>query len=309
MRLPPTARWTRSGEVLVKELLAAGVSVNHQEKYQDTFVANALTLAAVSGHAGVVQMLLEAGAEVNLKDEQGRTALDFAKGSRKVTAVLKAAGGVSARPFPLDDDEATRGFAAAARKPAFKQAVARIADLTGTKPVALVNLEDTIPGGKGFLLEEHSGRILVEKGPAEYLAAGDRAREFVEQHQAGMLALGAYLFHTRDLTRRNGTAVALLPTTDIYRVVAAVQTEGPNSEVSCEDLIAWLRGLEKDQPFLITGLGSDFLEGRFTTPIKDPAALVARINAICPNEDPSPDVERRQIEHLRQTGKLYLWWD
>ena len=44
-------------------------------------------------------------------------------------------------------------------------------------------------------------------------------------------------------------AVALLPTTDVYRAIAAVGTAGPDCEVSNEDLIAWLRDLEKEQPF------------------------------------------------------------
>jgi len=270
-------------------------------------------LASLAAHTGVVQTLLAAGAEVNLKDGEGHTALDYAaldpKRCRKVMALLEKAGGVPANPFPRDDDEATRGFAAAARKPAFRQAIARMKELTGVESRPLFDAEGEIPGGYGFRFDENPTKTFAEKGPAEFLAVGDRARQFVEQHQVEMRTLGAYLFHTRDLTDANGTAVAILPTVDMFRVVAAVGTEGPNSNVYNEDLIAWLRELQKDQPFDVTGLGADFFEGRFTTPIKDLEALVRRINAICPNEAPGPDVERRQIEHVRQTNRWYLWWD
>jgi hypothetical protein len=173
----------------------------------------------------------------------------------------------------------------------------------------LEGVEGKIPGGCGFLLDDNPSQTFVEKGAVEYFGVRDRARQFVEQHQAETLAQDAYLFHTRDLTYRNGPAVALLPTTDVYRAIAAVQTEGPNSNVYTDDLIAWLRDLEKDYPFQITGIGTDFLEGMFLTPIQDPAALVKRINEICPDDDVRPGSEQEAITHLLQTNRLFLWWD
>jgi len=73
-------------------------------------------------------------------------------------------------------------------------------------------------------------------------------------------------------------------------------------------LIAWLRKLEKEQPFIVLGLGNDFLEGKFTTPITDPLALVRRINELCPDEV-GPETEPQQVLHLTQTNRLFLWWD
>jgi hypothetical protein len=124
-----------------------------------------------------------------------------------------------------------------------------------------------------------------------------------------MLGKGGYLFFSRDLTRRNGPVLALLPTSDVYQVIAAVGTEGPNSKVHNEDLIAWLRELEKDQPFSITAVGTDFLEGKFTASIQDPFGLVRRINKLCPDGDEGPETEKMQAAELQKTGRLFLWWD
>ncbi len=282
----------------VQRLLAAAAPVNHCGLFQSACIpdtpASPLMLASFFAHPEIIKILLAAGADVNLKGGEGHTALDYArfdpKICRKVIPLLEKAGGVSVSPFG-NSRIATEGFAGAARKPAYKAAVARIKKLAGAIPRPLEGVNDRIPGGYGFVLDEA------------------RARTLVEQYQAEVLAQGFYLFFTKDLTAANGSAVALLPAGDIYQVLAAVETEGPNSQVSNEDLITWLRELEEKQPFLITGIGSDFIEGRFTTPIKNPETLAKRINRLCPDGVEGPENEARQVEQLRQTGRLFLWWD
>jgi hypothetical protein len=202
-----------------------------------------------------------------------------------------------------------RQFRRTARKPSYKQLVARIQQMTGIKPSCLTGPDEDIPGGFGFVFDDDTPKTLVEQGVGPFIAAGERTRKFVEQHQAEILKQGAYLFHTRDLAEDNGPAVAVLPTTDVYQVLAAVETEGANEGVSCEDLQAWLRDLEKFQPFVIVGLGADFVEGKFTSPIRDAPDLVRRINQICQPENSSPDAEEKQIANLLQTQRFFLWWD
>jgi ankyrin repeat protein len=304
---------TAHDAALVKRLLDAGVDVNRRGSANNAFLPakpiSPLMAAAFYGNPDCVQLLLTAGADANLKDAEGHTALDYAlfdaKRCRKVIALLQKAGGASAKSFP-DPGAATRGFATAAKKPAFKAAVASIQELTGIKPAPLVGEEGKVPGGYGFLFGKNAGKSLMEDGLAGLVARGDQARQFVEKHQPGLLAQGFYLFHSRDILSKNGPVVALLPTGDVYRVIAALETNGMNST---EELIAWLRELEKEQPFAITGIGFDFLEGRFTTSINDPAALAKRINTICPEGIGGAQAEARQIEQLRKTGRLYLWWD
>ena len=46
----------------------------------------------------------------------------------------------------------------------------------------------------------------------------------------------------------------------------------------------------------------------FDVPIKDPLALVRRINELCPDEV-GPETEPHQVQQLTQTSKLFLWWD
>jgi ankyrin repeat protein len=50
--------------------------------------------AAARGHAEVVQVLLETGADVNVKDKNGKTALMRAviKGHKEIAEILKKSG-------------------------------------------------------------------------------------------------------------------------------------------------------------------------------------------------------------------------
>ena len=66
---------------------------------------------------------------------------------------------------------------------------------------------------------------------------------------------------------------------------------------------------EKVQPFVIVGLGADFVEGKFTSPIRDAPGVIRRINQICKPDSPSPDTEEKQIANLLQTQRFFLWWD
>jgi hypothetical protein len=71
--------------------VAAGVPVNEQNKQGLT----ALILAAKGGHVGVVELLLENGGDVRLKDYTGRDAMSWARDARQpaLTRLLEQALG------------------------------------------------------------------------------------------------------------------------------------------------------------------------------------------------------------------------
>ncbi len=65
-----------------------------------------------------------------------------------------------------------------------------------------------------------------------------------------------------------------------------------------------------DHPFVLTGMGFDWVEGRFRSAIGDADALARRFYAFC------PDIVERGTEtvaalarELSESQRLYCWWD
>jgi hypothetical protein len=73
---------------LIKSLLAQGADVNSSNAAGQT----ALMLGAAFGHENVVQFLLTVGARLDLQDELGLSALDWAKKSASISKLIEEAG-------------------------------------------------------------------------------------------------------------------------------------------------------------------------------------------------------------------------
>ena len=243
----------------------------------------------------MVTFLIEAGADVNLKDGKGHSAVDYARllklpNSARIVKILEAADAASSKPF----EEPVSGipdFSRAAKEPRFQKMLAKLKQLTKAKPLPLQALMGDIRGGYGFLMAE------------------DAAWKIVKKHHREFLKAGSYLFFSRDLTAKNGPLVALLPTTDVSQVVAAVGTEPSDDEMDNPRLITWLKELKEEQNIDILGLGHDFIEGYFTGPVKNAPSLARSIAYICSEAGDEPAALRSEAARMKKTGRLFLWWD
>jgi hypothetical protein len=264
-----------------------------------------------------IRVLLAAGADPMIKDKQGSNALDEARRGLKyskfyaeVVELLQTArptdagSALSKRPSKpkaapakeqngLPQGKATGArpksspkpdFSTAALRPEFHSALRDLEILCGTKAQPMAEVKG------GFTVHIQSGQQAdLEKTHTEFLERG------------------IYVF-SPDSTFDNRFAV--LPTTDKYQVLLAMQTNGQNYDLVPEDVVAWLRALEKDQPFVLTSAGFDFAGGRFITRLSKPAALAKRIYEFCPDivEQGCGDTKALAAE-LTKSRSFFLWWD
>ena len=142
--------------------------------------------------------------------------------------------------------------------------------------------------------------------------ASPRAEGLVTAAQQDFLARGYYLFRLEQEFGIQGRpdTLALYPSADRYAILRLVGTNGANYNIGTDSIIAWLKTLEADQPFVLTGIGFDWVGGRFTTPLADADALAQRFNAFCPDivTQGTRSVEGLARE-LKRSGELYCWWD
>ena len=217
-----------------------------------------------------------------------------------VALLLVPLAPATARPPEEQDRHAIRQkLVKASQSPKFQAAVKQLQKLTGSEPKPLATTAEGDPTGGVIFGVSHK-----------------KADELLAQQRKQFLAQGAYLFRYQNMRGLNiggqeaPDAIALLPTTNGYEVLLAVETEGRNSNVYSPDLLKWLKELGKTQPFEITEAGDEFMAARFTTPVKDPAGLAAKVLKLCPDFDSGegPEATLQKITEDLKKGNLFLFW-
>ncbi len=179
--------------------------------------------------------------------------------------------------------------------PSAVRALERLAGTTATPLVGTDSLGDSVVT-EGFAVSVPAAR-------AEPLVAAAQPR-FLEQ--------GYYLFRSEQHfgIGDQPDRIALFPRRDPYEILRLMGTNGANYGIAPDSIAAWLRALERDQPFVLTGIDFDWLEGRFTSAIRDPAGLARRFYAFCPDiVDQGTGTVEALVTELEQSQRLYCWWD
>jgi ankyrin repeat protein len=292
----------RGNEPVVKILLAAGANPNSAN--EDGFTP--LMAALRSGKEGVVRLLLEAGADANAVMKDGRSVLKVVKEGKKRNLIALIEAAIKAKPTskapakkaapkaPKKDEEEEEeefeapDFSEAAADKEFQAALREVENLCDTKPKPLGKIE----GGYSFNVP----RALAEK--------------LVAEHHQPLLKRGAYLFRSHRDHRDVQDTLSLLPTKDFTDLIRVFQTNGANYDLMPADIAKWLQKLSSQQPFVITGAGWDWLEGRFTTEIKSSRKLAHQLYEFCPDiVDQGVGSVKDLARLLEKDGYFFFWWD
>jgi hypothetical protein len=181
---------------------------------------------------------------------------------------------------------------------AFPDAVRALERLAGAKATPLVGTDSV-------------GDSRVTEGFAVNVPS-ERAERLVDATQSRFLERGFYVFRAEQHFGIGDRAdrVALFPRGDAYEVLKLMGTNGWNYGVGPDSVIAWLRTLESDHPFVLTGIGFDWVEGHFRSAVRDADALARRFYAFCPDvvEQGTGTVDALARE-LIESQRLYCWWD
>ncbi|HET7296978.1 MAG TPA: DUF4253 domain-containing protein [Gemmatimonadales bacterium] len=208
-------------------------------------------------------------------------------------------GSVALRRFGVPGESARASLPADFAVPVdFRGAVRALERLAGAEATPLVGMDSL-------------GDSLATEGFAVSVSAA-RAEGLIAAAQASFLEKGFYLFRAEQHfgIQNQPDRVALFPRRDPYEIVRLMGTNGANYGIGPDSIVGWLTALERDQPFVLTGIAFDWVEGRFTTAVRDPAALARRFHAFCPDivEQGTGTVDALAHE-LEQSQRLYCWWD
>ena len=179
-------------------------------------------------------------------------------------------------------------------------------------PGAVRALETLAGSTAGPLWVRDSLGERVKTSGASVGVPAELADSIIAGAQRLFLQRGFFLFRHEPNYGLNGRPdeIALVPLWDQYRVVKLVGTNGANFGIGNADVIAWLRELERDAPFVLTGIGFDHVEARFTGRVADPHAMAARLYKFCPDivHQGTGSVTELASE-LRRLNTFFCWWD
>ncbi len=210
------------------------------------------------------------------------------------------ASGVSAasalrrdRPYALPP-----GFAVPAD---FPGAVRALEQLAGTSAVPLV-LED-----------EWTGEMRRGDG-VEVRFAADRTDSLIARAGPLFRARGFLLFRNGYTFGAGGEPerVALHPRDEAAEVMRFIGANGTNYGIDTDSVVAWFGRLHARHPFVLTGVGIDYVEGRLLRkPTREEARALAReFHAFCPDVvTQGTRTVAALAGELARDGVIYCWWD
>ncbi len=289
---------------LVRLLIERGADVNAPD--EDGFTP--LMAAAYTGTVECARLLLDAGADTNARGKfaivrKELTALEWAKRERKKAVaqlLAEAAGSPTSAAEPAEVE--LKRFAENAATPAFQVALEKLRTLCSKPPVA----NKKIKGSYRARLKP-----LKALAAAYGINASNEGAVFRRVFFGDFQALGFLLVLAEPRGPGEPATVALYPTDDKYAVVLACSTDGANYGHSTRDIIAWLRELEKDHPFLLTSCGRDFVAGEFAAPVQDAAALAQHMVKFCPDLIDGETIKSPKdvAQALAADQGFFFWWD
>lgn len=133
-----------------------------------------------------------------------------------------------------------------------------------------------------------------------------------------LAARGAFIFIVDSGFDSEPDVLGLVPATDKFDVINLVGTDG-NSAHSHDEVVAWLKDLDRRNPWLLIGASYDFVDGFFVDPVSDPHALATDVLSFCPDFfyqgiGLDPETKGRAPldvteEYFKTERRFHFWWD
>ncbi len=322
---------------LVNVLLDAGAEVNvaYEREWGEGFEGwTPLMEAAEAGALEIVRALVLAGADVDAKTRSGYTPLlCAAEEQNREVAVFLQESGARLRGTAIHLLE-TLAFADRLQVPEMTRAIADVTTLCGVP----MTLSEDLPGvalfdvsssaahaeRKDTLAAELTRNLLAEERFASAVEAREVAERAVghqatketihtllEQNQTAFMERGCYLV---EVSSFGNDMVALLPTTNLYAVIARL---GPGPR-GIPKMLRWLEKLQKEAPFRLRGCGGATLQLQFHGEIGDRDGLAKKLFRLGADECglvvggrvTNVDTRNELMAALAQPNPIVrLWWD
>lgn len=161
----------------------------------------------------------------------------------------------------------------------------------------------------------HSENMKGETGFEKALLSGfslrtKRVDELISSYRASLRARGYLIFRSQKSYGKLNDIASVVRGSNTYEILKLQRTEAPNYHLDGRAIIKWLQARQNEASFVITGAGPDWLEARFTKPLKNARSFAWKIAAFAPDVlDHGPQTVEKLSERMKRTDGFFLVWD
>jgi ankyrin repeat protein len=234
------------------------------------------------------------GSKVGRKIGEPQTLIELASSNRKAAAYLKTRLGIARDHYDLALEQAKQLAATLATEPMMKL-VAEVSKRLGKQGQPWKKRKGVL----SFWVK------LTKVFPGSEADAGEAFRQLAHDvQQRG----GHLVYHRLPEGSEAKTELLFFPTSNPLVPLACSGVNGDNYGLTTRDVVKWFGDEQKAHPFLVKGCSYDFVDVRFTTPMKDVKAFVKKLVEFCPDMDEGEGT-RDVAAELARSGDCFFWWD
>jgi hypothetical protein len=166
--------------------------------------------------------------------------------------------------------------------------------------VSVVVPSENLKGEKGLEKEKLAGFSVRTK----------KADDLITSFRAGLRVRGYLIFRSRNSYGDLPDIVTVVKGNSSYDILKIQGTEALNYQLDTKTIIAWLKDKQRLGTFMITGVGSDWLEARFIKPPQNMLSFARKVVAFAPDVMVhGPRSVEKLAEKMKRTNGFYLEWD
>ncbi len=95
-----------------------------------------------------------------------------------------------------------------------------------------------------------------------------------------------------------------------YDILKIQRTEAPGYKLDTKAIIAWLKKMQQDGSFAVTGAGPDWLEARFIRQPRNMVVFANKVIAFAPDVRANgPRTAEKLAEKMKRTNGFTLEWE
>lgn len=104
--------------------------------------------------------------------------------------------------------------------------------------------------------------------------------------------------------------IGVLNSTDLYEILKQVQTDGINWDIDNDSLLKIIKNFDNKYSLQLVGASGDWCEFKINKQPRDWMEIAKEAYKVCPDiVDQGSGTIKNLAEEMRQTKRLYFWWD